>query len=81
MPTVVISISDPLQDWVEDQARDGQFASSGDFIRTLIEREQAKALAVAELQALVDEGLASGISDRSQQEILEMARRRVASRR
>ncbi|MFP5076687.1 hypothetical protein ACLE20_05220 [Rhizobium sp. YIM 134829] len=51
-----------------------------DDVCTLIEKEQARTAAVAKVQSLINEGLASGISDRSPEQILKMARGGAASR-
>jgi antitoxin ParD1/3/4 len=60
MGTMNISLPDPMKSWVEDQARTGRYANSSDYIRDLIRRDRARQDAVAELQAAVDAGLASG---------------------
>ena len=57
-----ISLPDPMKSWVEDQTRDGQYGNVSDYVRDLIRKDQARKRAVAEIQALVDEGLASGPS-------------------
>lgn len=60
MGTMNISLPDPLKNWVEDQARTGRYANSSDYVRDLIRRDRARLEAIAELQAAVDAGLASG---------------------
>ena len=55
-----ISLPDPMKAWVEAQSRDGTYSNASDYVRDLIRRDQARKQAVAEIQALVDEGIASG---------------------
>ena len=62
MATMNISLPEPMKDFVEAQARDGSFANVSDYVRDLIRRDQERRQAIAEIQALVDEGLASGPS-------------------
>ena len=77
MATMNVSLPDPMKDWVEAQARNGRYSNTSDYVRDLIRRDQDRQAAIAELQRLVDEGLASGVSDRSMGEILETARARA----
>lgn len=72
MATVNISLPDPMKAWVDAQSADGRYANSSDYIRDLIRKDQ-----IANMQRLVDEGRASGISGRSFQEIIGDARARV----
>lgn len=60
MGTMNISLPDPMKSWVEDQARTGRYANSSDYVRDLIRRDRVRLEAIAELQAAVDAGLASG---------------------
>ncbi len=62
MGTMNISLPDPMKNWVEDQTKSGRYANSSDYVRDLIRRDRARAEAVAEIQAAVAVGLASGSS-------------------
>lgn len=75
MATMNVSLPDRMKDWVEAQAQTGRYANASDYVRDLIRRDQERAGRVAEMQRLIDEGLASGISDRSPAALLEAARR------
>ena len=55
-----ISLPDQMKAWVEAQSRDGVYSNASDYVRDLIRRDQERRAAVAELQVLVDEGIASG---------------------
>lgn len=78
MATMNVSLPDPMKEWVEAQTGTGKYANASDYVRDLIRRDQEKATAIAELQRFIDEGLASGISDKSKNDILKEARRRLA---
>lgn len=60
MGTMNISLPDPMKSWVEDQTRSGRYANSSDYVRDLIRRDRVRLEAIAEIQAAVDAGLASG---------------------
>jgi antitoxin ParD1/3/4 len=60
MATMNVSLPDPMKAWVERQAESGRYSNASDYVRDLIRRDQDRQTALAELQALVDEGLASG---------------------
>ncbi len=60
MATMNISLPDPMKGWVEAQTRDGRYSNASDYVRDLIRRDQDRQRAIAELQQLVDKGIASG---------------------
>ena len=63
MATMNISLPDPMKEWVESQTRTGRYSNSSDYVRDLIRRDQDRQAAIAELQQLVTEGLASGVPE------------------
>ncbi|MBO0663563.1 type II toxin-antitoxin system ParD family antitoxin [Jiella sp. MQZ9-1] len=69
MATMNVSLPDPMKEWVEAQARSGRYSNASDYVRDLIRRDQERAVKIAQMQALVTEGLESGISTRSMDEI------------
>ncbi len=80
MATMNISLPDQMKAWVEAQSADGRYSNSSDYVRDLIRREQIKAEKIASMQRLVDEGRASGISNRTIDEIKADALARIAAR-
>lgn len=60
MGTMNISLPDPMKTWVETQTKGGRFANVSDYMRDLIRRDQTRQAALAELQDIIDAGLASG---------------------
>lgn len=81
MATMNVSLPDPMKEWVEAQARTGRYSNASDYVRDLIRRDQERADAFGELQRLVSEGLASGVSTRSKTDLLDAARARAAATR
>ncbi len=81
MATMNISLPDQMKAWVEAQTEDGRYANSSDVVRDLIRREQIKAEKIAHWQRLVDEARASGISDKTVDQIFEEARAEHERRR
>jgi antitoxin ParD1/3/4 len=69
-----------MKAWVEEQTRSGRYGNSSDVVRDLIRREQVRAEKIANMQRLVDEGRASGISERTPREIIEAARAELRKR-
>jgi antitoxin ParD1/3/4 len=65
MATMNISLPDKMKEWVEDQVATGRYANSSDLIRDLIREDQDRVRGLDELRALIDEGIASGVSDRT----------------
>lgn len=60
MATMNVSLPDPMKAWIEEQTRDGTFSNASDYVRHLIRRDQARAKAVAQLQAAIGEAIESG---------------------
>ena len=60
MATMNVSLPDPMKTWVEAQTKDGRYSNASDYVRDLIRRDQDRHQAIAELQQLVDEGIANG---------------------
>ena len=74
MATMNVSLPDPMKDWVEAQARTGRYSNASDYVRDLIRRDQERAAKLAELQTLITEGIESGVSTRSMNDVFEAAR-------
>lgn len=77
MATMNVSLPDPMKQWVEAQMESGRYSNASDYVRDLIRHDQERNAKIAELQKLVDEGLASGVSERNMSEILDAARRKA----
>lgn len=80
MATMNISLPDQMKAWVEAQSADGRYSNSSDYVRDLIRREQIKAEKIANMQRLVDEGLASGVSSQTPRQIIDEVRAEIRRR-
>lgn len=80
MATMNISLPDAMKEWVESQADTGRYGNSSDVVRDLIRRAQIREEKIANMNRLVEEGLASGISSRTAEEIIADARNRFLQR-
>ncbi len=77
MAQMNVSVPNPMKDWCEDQVRQGRYSTTSDYVRDLIRRDQDNRSAVRTLQAMIDEGMASGTSPRSLDEIFADAKARA----
>ncbi len=62
MAAMNMSLPDQMKAIVEEQAKDGRYSNSSDYLRDLIRRDQERRQAISEIQALVDEAMAFGIA-------------------
>lgn len=60
MATMNISVPGPMKDWVQTQIDEGKYASSSDYVRDLIRKDQEEKDKLAALQAAITLGLESG---------------------
>lgn len=74
MATMNVSLPDPMKNWVEAQTKSGRYSNASDYVRDLIRRDQERAGALAELQKLLTERLESGVSGRTIDDVLKIAR-------
>lgn len=81
MATMNVSLPDAMKSWVEAQTEDGRYGNASDYVRDLIRRDQERTKAISELQALIDEGMASGVCTQSMDEIFEEAMRQAEALR
>jgi antitoxin ParD1/3/4 len=75
MATMTVSLPDSIKEWIEDQVEEGEFETSSDYLRDLVERDRERRdqLRIEELRRIVEEGLASGLSTRTTDEIFAEA--------
>lgn len=78
MATMNVSLPDEMKNWVEERSRSGRYSNASDYIRDLIRRDQDRAQKIARMQALVDEAVSSGESQRTLEQIEQEARSRLA---
>jgi len=72
---------EPMNAYVESQINTGRYGNVSEYFRDLVRRDQDnREAAVQELRGLIDEGLASGISNRKIPEIIEAARKEARNK-
>ncbi|OYY64808.1 MAG: addiction module antitoxin [Sphingomonas sp. 28-62-11] len=59
-----ISIPEALKSWAEARVAEGSYSSTSDYVRDLVRRDRDYDRKLKALQAAIDEGLASGVSER-----------------
>ena len=77
MAQMNISIPDKLKSWVESRVADGTYASSSDYLRDLVRRDQRELERLDWLRAEVQAGIDSGVSDTDPFEQIEKLRQRA----
>lgn len=76
MAQMNISIPEALKSWAEARVAEGRYSSTSDYVRDLVRRDQEYAEKLKALQAAIDEGLASGVSERTIEDIIADRRKR-----
>lgn len=71
MATMNVSLPDALKAVVEDRVASGEYASASDYVRDLIRKDEEAKRRWAEFDRLIQEGLDSGVSERTPQEAIE----------
>ena len=77
MATMNVSLPDKMKQWVEDQVATGRYGNSSDYVRDLVRRDQERAAKKAEFERLVQEGIDSGISPLTPEEVFNRMRRKA----
>lgn len=73
MATMNVSLPDPLKQFVDDEVREGGYASTSDYMRDLI-RQRQRAKAEELLRRLIAEGMASGPAEPLEPDFFEKLR-------
>jgi len=74
MAQMNISIPERLKSWAEARVAEGRYSSTSDYVRDLIRRDEEYEAKRRALQAAIDEGLASGVSERDPFQYLDELR-------
>ena len=72
-----ITLTDQQDQWIKAQATAGNFADDGEYIRELIRRDQEQHTKFQALKAAIQEGLDSGVSDKTIPVIMEEVEARL----
>lgn len=77
MPETVISIPPDLEEYLHEQIGKGRFSDASDFMRTMLRADRN---AHERLDDILQDGLNSGVSEFTFEEIIDRARDRLQSR-
>ena len=84
MATMTISLPDPMKDWIEAQIKQGDYASSSDYVRDLVRRDRMRReqpeLTLDDLRQIVAESRASGRSGKTVADVLADAKKVAKAR-
>jgi antitoxin ParD1/3/4 len=80
MAQMNISIPDALKGWAEKRVAEGRYSSTSDYMRDLVRRDQESQEKIERLRAAIDEGRASGISERDPFEYIAELRAQLRER-
>jgi antitoxin ParD1/3/4 len=78
MATMNISVPDPMKDWVQAQIDEGKYASSSDYVRDLIRKDQKEKDKLAALQAAITLGIKSGDAGELDMDAIKKRARQLA---
>ena len=76
-----ITITEPMEAWVKAQIEAGRYANDSEYFRDLIRRDQEEKAALGELGRVIDDAEASGISDKTAEQIWQEAEERYKARK
>jgi len=75
---VTLTIAEPARAWIDSQVASGRYADSDAYLADLVERDRTETAKLVALRAALDEGLASGVSARTVEDIIREGRARHA---
>jgi len=65
MATMNVSLPEQMRSWVEENVKSGRYANASDYVRDLIRKDKDRGIGIEQIQALITEGINSGISNKS----------------
>jgi antitoxin ParD1/3/4 len=74
-----ITLSESQDAWIKSQIARGAFTNDSEYIRDLVKRDQSQQDRLATLRQAIAEGLDSGASDKSLDDIWNAAEARAAN--
>ena len=72
-----ITLTEKQDDWVKAQIAGGDFTNDSEYFRALIRRDQEQNAKFMVLKQAIQEGLDSGVSDKSVPDIMEEVEARL----
>lgn len=71
-----ITLTDQQDQWIKAQIAAGAYTNDSEYIRDLVRRDQEQNAKFKALKAAIQEGLDSGVSDKTMKDIWEEAEQR-----
>ena len=75
-----ITVTEQQDQWIKAQIKAGEFTNDSEYIRDLIRRDQEQNWKIRALKAAIQEGLNSGVSNRTVEDIWREAEERFQGR-
>ena len=72
-----ITVTEQQDQWIKAQIATGEFTNDSEYIRDLIRRDQAQNTKFMALKQAIQDGLDSGVSDKSVPQIMEEVEARL----
>ena len=72
-----VMLTDQQDRWIKVRTAAGDFASDSEYIRDLIRRDQEESIRLQALKSAIQEGLESGVSDKTVPQIMEEVEARL----
>ncbi len=79
MATMNVSLPDQMKDWIDMEVDTGRYASASDYIRDLVRERIEYRTQLAALDAALEKGRKSGVSNRTIADIIADERARRAA--
>lgn len=76
MATMNVSLPNQMRNWVEECVRSGHYANASDYVRDLIRRDKERGGAIEQIQRMITEGMASGVSDKTVDDVWQRVKAR-----
>ena len=72
-----ITLTDKQDQWIKAQIASGEYTNDSEYIRDLVRRDQEENAKFQALKLAIQEGLNSGVSDKSVTDIMEEVESRL----
>jgi antitoxin ParD1/3/4 len=72
-----ITLTDKQDQWIKAQIAAGEYTNDSEYIRDLVRRDQEENAKFLALKQAIQEGLSSGVSDKSVTDIMEEVESRL----
>lgn len=66
-----ITLTDTQDQWIKKQIEEGNFTNDSEYIRDLVRRDKARYDKLIRLRSAIDEGLDSGVSNKTITDIMK----------